>query len=148
MTTKHTTQSNKIWNIGLWIGQLLLAAMFLMVGFMKTFTPLSELSKIMPMAAEMPWFTRFVGVSELAGGLGLLLPAALRIKPILTAWAAAALALVMVLAFLYHLQRGEYAALGTNVTLALIAGVVAWGRFYKVRITDRTVSSTHSVVNG
>ena len=36
------------------------------------------------------------------------------------------------------------AALG----VALIAGVVAWGRFYKVRITDRTVSSTHSVVNG
>lgn len=144
MTTTHVKRS-KAWNISLWIVQILLAGMFLMVGFMKTATPIDELSKTVAIASEMPFLIRFIGVSELAAGLGLLLPAALRILPKLTILAAAALAFVMVLALLFHLMRGEYSAIGTNIVLGLLAGLVAWGRFYKAPIASR--STRPHVVN-
>ena len=135
MTTKLVTRS-KAWHISLWILQVLLAGMFLMVGYMKTFTPIDELSEAAPIAAELPALIRFIGISELAAGLGLLFPAALRIRPQLTVWAAAGLALVMVLALLFHLMRGEYSAIGTNIFLAALAGIVAWGRLYKAPIAS------------
>jgi len=106
MTTKHVKRP-KTWHVILWVAQVLLAGMFLMAGFMKAAIPIAELSRIIPMASEMPGLTRFIGVSEIAGGLGLLLPAALRILPQLTVLAAAELAVVMVLAIGFHLARGE-----------------------------------------
>ena len=115
-----------------------------MAGFFKTAIPLSELSKIIPVAAEMPVLIRFIGISELAGGLGLLLPAALRIWPRLTGLAAAALALVMVLAVIFHIARGEAPAIGTNIVLGLLAAFVAWGRLYKAPIATRS-RRAHSV---
>jgi putative oxidoreductase len=140
MTTKLVTRS-KAWHISLWILQILLAGMFLMVGYMKAFTPIDELSKTVALAAEVPALIRFIGISELAAGLGLLLPAALRIRPTLTVWAAAGLALVMALALLFHLMRGEYSAIGTNIVLGMLAGLVAWGRLYKAPIaTGRGMS--------
>ena len=138
MTTKPVKRS-KTWHISLWIVQIALAAMFLMIGYMKTFTPIEELNKTIPIAAEMPFLIRFIGISELAAGFGLLLPAALRIKPRLTVLAASGLALTMVLALLFHLTRGEYSSLGTNVVLGGLAGLVAWGRLYKAPIAERGV---------
>lgn len=136
MTAKNVKRSTA-WHVSLWVVQVLLAGMFLMVGYMKTFTPIEELSKTVGLAAELPLLIRFIGISELAAGVGLLLPAALRIKPRLTALAAAGLALVMLLAFLFHLTRGEYSALGTTVVLGALAGLVAWGREYKAPIEGR-----------
>ena len=138
MTTKHV-KGSKAWHISLWIAQILLAGMFLMAGFMKTFIPLAELSAIIPMAAEMPVLIRFIGVSELAGGLGLLLPAALRIRPQLTVLAAAALALVMLLAMIFHIARDESSSLGMNIFLGILAATIAWGRFHKAPIASRSV---------
>jgi len=54
---------------------------------------------------------RFIGVSELAGALGLILPAATRIRPGLTPLAALGLSTIMALAMLFHLVRGEPQAL-------------------------------------
>ncbi len=105
MTTKLVTRS-KAWHISLWILHILLAGMFLMVGYMTTFTPIHELSKTVAIAGELPALIRFIGISELAAGLGLLLPAGLRVLPALTVWAAGGLALVMALALLFHLIRG------------------------------------------
>ncbi len=143
MTTKHVKRS-KGWHISLWIVQILLAGMFLMIGYMKTLTPIAELNKTMPLAGDMPVLLRFIGISELAAGLGLLLPAALRIQPRLTTLAAAGLALIMVLAMIFHLSRGEYSAIGTNVVLGLLAGVVVWGRIRKAPISGKYESS-HAV---
>lgn len=128
----------KTWHIGLWMLQVLLAGMFMMVGFMKATTPIEELSKVVPLAAEIPFLVRFIGFSELAAGLGLLLPAALRILPQLTVLAAAALALIMVLAILFHLMRGEYSSIGINIVLGTMAGLVAWGRLYQAPIASRS----------
>ena len=144
MTTKHIKKS-KTWHVALWIVQVLVAGMFLAVGLMKTLTPLSELSKTMPLASEMPGLLRFIGISEIAGGLGLLLPAALRIRPQLTVLAAAALTLVMVLAVLYHVSRGEFSAIGPGAVLGILSALIAWGRSYKAPITARSASA-HSIV--
>jgi putative oxidoreductase len=133
-----TASTPKAWNISLWVVQVLLAFAFGMAGVMKTTTPIAEL------AAKMVWpgvvpeaMVRFIGVSEFAGALGLVLPAATRIKPSLTALAGAALALVMVLAAGFHVMRAEWFALPINLTLGALAAFVAWGRFKKAPIAAR-----------
>lgn len=141
MTTKHT-KTSKAWNISLWIVQVLLAAMFIMVGLMKTVTPIEELAKMNPLSADIPNLIRFIGVSELAGGIGLLLPAALRIMPKLTVYAAAALAFVMILALIFHAWRGEYPAIVPNIVIGLLAAFVAWGRTKKAPIAPKSHSNT------
>lgn len=139
MTTISTTQARpKVLHVLLWIVQIIVAGMFIMGGFMKTFTPMDDLSVTMPWAKDTGLLlTRFIGVSELLGGLGLILPAALRIAPRLTVWAAYGLALIMVLALLFHIDRGEISALPTNIVLGLLSFFVAWGRTMKAPIHPR-----------
>jgi uncharacterized membrane protein YphA (DoxX/SURF4 family) len=116
-------------NIILWIVQILLAVMFLMAGVMKAFQ--YERAK-----ASLPWvkdvprsLTTFIGISELLGGLGLLLPAITGILPWLTPLAGAGLALVMILAIGFHASRREPQAIGMNAVLLVLAAFVAYGRF-------------------
>jgi uncharacterized membrane protein YphA (DoxX/SURF4 family) len=115
-------------NIALWIVQVLLAGMFIMAGAMKAFQ--YERAK-----ASLPWvkdvprgLTTFIGISELLGGLGLLLPAITGILPWLTPLAAAGLALIMILAIGFHASRREPQAIVFNVVLLLLAAFVAYGR--------------------
>ncbi len=72
-------------NIALWIVQALLAALFLFAGGVKLITPIEEMTKQIAMPG---WFLRFIGVAEVLGALGLILPWLLRIKPVLTPLAA------------------------------------------------------------
>lgn len=137
MATTTQLKRSSLLHITLWIVQVLLAAMFLAVGLMKTATPIEELAQTMPLAGDMPILTRFIGVVEILGGLGLILPAALRIIPKITAWAAAGLALIMIFALIFHLSRGEMSAIGTNMVLVTLAGFVAWGRATKAQILAR-----------
>lgn len=109
--------------------------MFLMAGTFKTFSPIPEL------AVKMPWVTeysegmvRFVGISELLGGLGIILPSMLRIKPFLTTVAGFALGLVMILAAAYHISKSEFSALPMNFILGGLALYVAWARWRKFPI--------------
>ena len=132
-------KNNKTMNITLWVMQVLLGLVFIMAGATKTFQPIEA------MAASMPWVTsvseglvRFIGVSELLGGLGLLLPSILRIKPHLTVWAAHGLTIVMVLAALFHASRGEFSAIGVNAVFVALTSFVAWGRSKKVPILQKT----------
>lgn len=124
-----TTKPSRGLHISLWIVQGLLALAFGMAGTMKLLTPISELAEAMPWVADAPALVRFIGASELAGALGLILPAALRIMPRLTAWAGVGLFVVMVLGAGFHASRGEFASLPVNVLLGALAGFVAWGRF-------------------
>lgn len=131
-------KNNKAMNIGLWVVQVLLGLVFIMAGGTKTFQGIEA------MAASMPWVTevssslvRFIGVSELLGGLGLLLPSILRIKPHLTVWAAIGLTIVMVLAALFHASRGEFPAIGANAVFVALTAFVAWGRSKKVPILPK-----------
>jgi putative oxidoreductase len=80
-------------NRALWIAQGLLAAFFLFVGFSKVTASTEMLATLFPFSAD---FIRFIGVCEVLGGLGLVLPLALKIRPELTSLAAAGLTIIMI----------------------------------------------------
>lgn len=128
-------KKNKALHITLWIAQALLAAMFIMAGFMKALQPVEALLESLPWVASTPLgLVRFIGVCELLGGIGLLLPAILRIKPFLTIWAALGIGAIMLLAAIFHGSRGEFEAIGFNVFMLAITLFIAWGRSKKAPI--------------
>lgn len=71
----------------------------------------------------------FTGWSEILGGIGLILPATAKVKPILTPLAAAGLTLVMILATGFHAMRGEYSLIILTMVLGTITAFIAYGRF-------------------
>ena len=126
-------------NIGIWVAQFLGAGLFIMSGVMKTMTPIPELSAMMPWAGEYSaTFVRFIGVVDIAGGLGLLLPSLTRIMPSLTVIAAAACVLLQVLAIGFHAMRGEFEVLPLNAVYIALALIVLWGRGRKAPIAPRS----------
>ncbi len=126
---------SKVLNTGLWIAQVLLSLLFIMAGIMKATQALDHL------ATSLPWvkdssalLVRFIGVSELLGGIGILLPSILRIKPKLSVLAAIGLGLIMLFVMVFHTTRGETQVLGMNVVILSLALFVAWGRNKKAPI--------------
>ena len=79
-------------NRALWIVQGVLAAIFLFAGAMKLITPVEVMAAMSPFPGE---FIRFIGVCEVLGAVGLIVPLATRILPGLTALAAAGLVIIM-----------------------------------------------------
>jgi uncharacterized membrane protein YphA (DoxX/SURF4 family) len=138
-TARNTmTHPSIVWTIALWIVQLLLAAAFGTAGAMKLTMPVPELVQQMAWAGDVPpWLVRFIGLSELAGAVGLVLPAATRMAPGLTPVAALGLVVVMLLAAAFHVVRGEFGALPINMTLGALAAFVAWGRTRKAPVHAR-----------
>lgn len=133
-----SSPSSKGLSIALWIVQGLLAAAFLMAGTLKTTTPIAELATRLPWTGQVPAaLVRFIGASELAAGLGLILPSVTRIRPKLTPAAALGLLLIMVLAAGFHLSRGEAQVLPINLVIGGLAAFVAWGRLRKAPIAPR-----------
>ncbi|HLW19071.1 MAG TPA: DoxX family protein [Cyclobacteriaceae bacterium] len=140
---ERVKSNSKGWTIALWISQVILAAMFIMAGLPKATTPLQELAATMPMAIEYPEaLIRFIGISEVLAGIGLVVPGVLKIKTILIPLAALGLAVIMVLAIIFHLSRGEVAPSVLNLVLGLLASFVAWGRYWKAPIHPES-KSTH-----
>lgn len=123
--------------IGLWVVQVLLALAFGMAGAMKAMTPIDELATKMPWVTSAPGLVRFIGITELLGAIGLILPAATRIQPKLTAYAASGIAVIMVLGTAFHIYRGEGSAVPVTLILAGLAGFVIWGRLKKAPIAPR-----------
>lgn len=115
-------------NIALWLAQILLTAVFGFVGTWKTFTPIPDLAQAIPWAAAHPWFIRFIGLSELAGAIGVTLPLATRVLPFLTPLAAGGLATIMVLAVGFHVLLGDFAGALFPLFLLGVSSFVAWGR--------------------
>ncbi len=132
------TTINKRLNIILWIAQILLAFMFGMAGFMKATQPIENLiASGMNWAGDVPALTRFIGTCQLLGVVGLILPSLLRIKPVLTVWAATGLATCMLFAIIFHITRGEAALIGSPLFLGIIAAFIAWGRSKKAVIQPK-----------
>jgi uncharacterized membrane protein YphA (DoxX/SURF4 family) len=116
-------------NVALWIVQSVLALAFVAAGVMKTCLPISKLR------TNMAWVdtvgqpgVKTIGSLEFLGGLGLVLPAALKVAVILTPLAAIGLALTMVGAILLHIKRGEPAQTIPSLVLLLMLAFVVWGR--------------------
>jgi hypothetical protein len=103
----------------LWTIQVLLALLFLFAGGAKLVLPMAEMTKQTPMLSGA--FLRFIGVCEVLGGLGLVLPGLLRIRPGLTPLAAAGLVIIMIGATVVTLMIGG----GATALFPFIAGVLA-----------------------
>jgi uncharacterized membrane protein YphA (DoxX/SURF4 family) len=117
-------------NIVLWIVAGLLALGFLAAGSMKAFRPKEALADNMGWVEDFSIpMVKLIGVLEILAAIGLILPAALDIAPILVPIAALGLVLMMIGAILTHVRRKEFQALPINIILLLLAAFVAWGRF-------------------
>jgi uncharacterized membrane protein YphA (DoxX/SURF4 family) len=122
-------------NIALWIVQALLALVFLASGARKLAPPEVARVKATPLLADLPLpFVRFIGAAELLGAIGLILPGATKIAPVLTPAAAVGIALLMLCATLVHAARREYAKIGLTCGLLLLAVFAAYGRLVLVPI--------------
>lgn len=137
-TTAAAPAPGKAFHYGLWTVQVALGFAFLMAGLMKSTQPIEEVHRHAPWATAVPdALVRFIGVSELAGGLGLLLPSLTQILPVLTPIAASGLVVVMTLGAAFHATRGEFGRIGISLMLGALAAFVAWGRFRAAAIVGR-----------
>ena len=121
-------------NIILWAAQALLAATFIWAGFMKLYKP-GDLP--FPWIKDHSNLVLITGVIDLLGGIGIIVPALLRIQPKLTIFAAYGIIALMTAASAFHLSRGEAKDIGFNIFMALVAAFVAWGRQTKAPITAK-----------
>jgi uncharacterized membrane protein YphA (DoxX/SURF4 family) len=117
----------------LWALQILWGFFFAGSGFGKVLLYDAALYAEAPQAVA--WYAAvpqplivFIGVCEVLGGVGLILPAITRVRPKLTPLAAAGLALTMILAAGFHLMRGEFALVPANLVLGAVAALIAVGR--------------------
>ena len=118
-------------NLALWIMAIVLAAVFAGSGLMKQFVPKDKLVTSGQGWAQdfSPTSIRLIGLAEILGAIGLVLPAAVHIAPVLVPLAAIGLILVMVGATVVHARRNEPMNIAVNVVLIALAAFVAWGRF-------------------
>lgn len=135
----ETHKASAGWNIGLWVAQIVLAALYLMPAYMKLMMSPAELVQM-----GLLWvdgaplsLVRFIGFAELAGAIGLVLPAATRIKPNLTVYAAIGLAAIQMLAIPFHLVRGEVGVVPFNLIFLALSLLIIWGRSRKAPIAAR-----------
>jgi DoxX-like protein len=119
-------------NIALWIGQGLLAFVYLVAGGLKVIRPREQLVA----TGRLDWMkdhsdaeVKAVGAIEILGALGVILPEATGIARILTPIAAVGLVIVQIGAMRVHLTRNERQPLPINVILLLLAAFVAIARF-------------------
>ncbi len=122
----HTPTSRTL-SVVLWTLQGLLAAVFLMAGAMKLVTPAEMMEAQSPLPLALIWF---IGVCELAGACGLILPGLLRIQTHLTPLAAACLAVLMACAtVLTPVMMGpDPATMLVPATVGTLAACVAFAR--------------------
>lgn len=122
----------------LWIVQGLLALLFLFAGVMKFVMSVEEMTQ----QVQMPGvFLRFIGVCEILGGLGLILPSVLRIRPGLTSLAAAGLIVIMIGATIVSVMIGGVAAAIAPFVVLLLLAFVAYGRWKVAPIRSTSHSS-------
>lgn len=139
MTSTAAPAASRNWNLAIWGGQIALAGLYLMAAWMKGMMPIADLAAMgMTWAPGAPvWLVRGIALVEFLGAVGVILPAATRIMPHLTVWAAAGLLAIQALAIPFHMIRGEFAALPFNLIYVALAVFVLWGRARKAPIEPR-----------
>jgi len=112
-------------NRTLWTMQGMLAGLFLFAGVMKLVLPIEAMAGPVALPGS---FLRFIGVAEVLGGLGLVLPWLLKIRPILTPIAAGALGIVMIGAVTMTAVGGSVAGAAFPLLVGVALGAIAYGR--------------------
>ncbi|KAA0097542.1 DoxX family protein [Mycolicibacterium sp. P1-18] len=117
-------------NVVLWILAGILAVAMLGAGTLKLITPKDGLADKGMELGDLPaGAIKGIGVLEVLGGIGLVVPALVHVAPVLVPWAAVGVAVVMAGAVAFHLRRKEVTGALPAVALLVMALVVAWGRF-------------------
>ena len=137
-TRSPVATSHRALTITLWVLQVLLAGFFVMVGYSHALMPFDEIAPQATWMNDVPrWLSLFIGYAEIAGGLGLILPAATRMAPWLTPLAALGLATIMILAIPFHVLKGEASVTWMHALIAALALFGAWGRWRRAPIAGR-----------
>jgi len=152
-SNQHPSFAAKSFNVLLWILQVVWGVFFSFTGFGKILA--YDPAVWSHMLHNVAWFSAvpqglfvFIGACEFLGGIGLILPAMTGVKPKLTPYAAIGLTLVMILAALFHIARGEYNFfLPLNLVLGGVAAFIAYGRLMALPIAAR-LTSTFRLVTG
>jgi hypothetical protein len=110
----------------LWTAQVLLALVYLFSGSYKLFAPLELLTPQLPLPDAV---IRCLGLAEILGALGLILPSLLRVRPLLTPLAAACLVIIMIGATVCSVLWGYGIGALLPFVLGLLAAFVAYGRW-------------------
>jgi len=145
--------ASKAVSVLLWTLQVLWGIFFSFTGFGKVlcYNPAvwnHQLHQVAWFSAVPQSLFVFIGACEGLGGIGLILPAMTGVKPKLTPFAAIGLTLVMILAAIFHIVRGEYSFfLPVNLVLGGIAAFIAYGRLMAMPIPARSIS-TFRLVSG
>ena len=116
-------------SVALWTVQILLFLLFAGTGLWKLTTPVAALAAKFPWMGQVsPAFLRLTAVFDLLGGVGVVLPTLIRVKPGLTVLAALGCALFQGCAIVFHVARGEAANTPFNFLLVALSVFVFWGR--------------------
>ncbi len=117
-------------DIALWIAQALLALVLFSVGFTHSTRRDQSTGRMAWMLAVPKPLLTTIGILEILGGIGLILPAATGIQAWLTPLAASLVVVLMTLAAVFHLRRpGERPNVAFNMVLGVIAAFIAYGRY-------------------
>ena len=122
--------TSKSRNAALWVVQVLLAALFLFAGSTKLVLPIDVLTSMgSPNQIVLPsWFIRFIGMAEVLGAIGLILPRLMKIRPQLTVLAATGLVIIMIGATSLTFAADGFAPALFPMVVGVLAGSVAYGR--------------------
>ena len=122
----------------LWTLQVVLAVLFLVAGSMKLVMPIEAMTKQMPLPGA---FLRFIGVAEICGALGLILPGLFRIRRELTPLAAVGLVVIMIGATSLTLVSGSVAQALFPLFVGVLCATIAYGRGARVSILAESAPS-------
>jgi len=115
---------------GLWIAQGVLAAMFLVAGAPKLIMSAAQMASPGPVQVPV-LFVRFIGVCEILGAFGMILPGLTGIRPGLTPLAAGGLVIIMAGATVINIMNGMATFAIPTAILGLMAAYVVYGRWYR-----------------
>jgi hypothetical protein len=131
-------RSSRAFAISLWIFQVVLGVFLCLIGTLKFSAPLHSVRAIVPWTPTMPpWLIRSTGAMDLLGGMGVVLPSATRILPVLTPWAALGVMTLQFSAIVFHIARGEMWVILLNGFLFVLAVLVLWGRSVGAPVASR-----------
>jgi hypothetical protein len=112
-------------SLTLWTAQVLLAALFIFAGWTKLTMPAEALSAVATLPVS---FLRFIGVMEVLGAFGLLLPGLLRIRRELTPLAGTGLVIIMIGATVVTVLGGHVAPALVPLAVGVVAALIVYGR--------------------
>jgi len=113
-------------HILLWVIQVLLAGLFLFAGGMKLIVPIEQMTKELALPG---WFLHFIGVAEVLGALGLVLPGLFGVRAGLAPFAAAGLIIIMIGATVVTIMIGGGETVVVPIAAGLLSAFVMYGRW-------------------